>query len=40
MNRDFSDLTDLPRRILPITLLDKGVMRAGMPVYKGDKRIG
>ena len=39
-NRDFSDLTDLPRRILPITLLDKGVMRAGMPIYKGDKLIG
>ncbi len=40
MNRDFSDLADLPRRIMPITLLDKGVMRAGMPVYKGDKLIG
>ncbi len=39
-NRDFSDLVDLPRRILPITLLDKGVMRAGMPVYKGDRQIG
>ena len=39
-NRDFSDTADLPRRILPITLLDKGVMRAGMPVYKGDKQIG
>ena len=39
-NRDFSDLGDLPRRILPITLLDKGVMRAGMPVYKGDRQIG
>ena len=40
MNRDFSDLTGLPRRIMPITLLDKGVMRAGMPVYKGEKQIG
>ena len=40
MNRDFSDLTDLPRRIMPITLVDKGVMRAGMPVYKGEKQIG
>ncbi len=39
-NRDFSDTADLPRRILPITLLDKGVMRAGMPVYKGGKQIG
>ncbi len=40
MNRDFSDLTGLPRRIMPITLVDKGVMRAGMPVYKGEKQIG
>ena len=40
MNRDFSDLAGLPRRILPITLLDKGVIRAGMPVYKGEKPIG
>ena len=39
-NRDFSDLADLPRRVMPVTLLDKGVMRAGMPVYKGDKHIG
>ena len=34
MNRDFSDLSVLPRRIQPITLLDRGVMRAGMPVYQ------
>ena len=27
MNRDFSDLSVLPRRIQPITLLDRGVMR-------------
>lgn len=40
MNRDFSDLTGLPRRVMPITLVDKGVMRAGMPVYKGEKQIG
>ena len=39
-NRDFSDLTALPRRIMPITLLDKGVMRGGMAVYKGDKQVG
>lgn len=40
MNRDFSDLSALPRRIVPITLLDRGVMRAGMPVYRGDDVIG
>ncbi len=39
-NRDFSDITAVPRRIMPITLLDKGVMRAGMPVYQGDKQVG
>ena len=39
-NRDFSDLTDLPKVIKPIVLLDRGVMRAGMPVYRGDEQIG
>ena len=40
MSRDFSDLSVLPRRIVPITLLDRGVMRAEMPVYRGDELIG
>lgn len=40
MNRDFSDLSDLPRRIQPIALLQRGVMRAGMPVYQGEKQVG
>ena len=40
MNRDFSDIAGLPRRIMLIALLDKGVMCAGMPVYKGDKLTG
>ena len=39
-NRDFSDLAALPRRIMPITLLDKGVMRGGMAIYKGDNQVG
>ncbi len=39
-NRDFSDITAVPHRIMPITLLDKGVMRAGMAVYQGDKQVG
>ncbi len=39
-NRDFSDLTDLPKVIKPIVLLDRGVMRAGMPVYRGEEHIG
>jgi len=39
-NRDFSDLKDLPKRIRLITLLDRGVMRAGMPVYRGEEQVG
>ena len=40
MNRDFSDLSALPRRIRPIALLDRGVMRAGMTVYDKGKEVG
>ncbi len=40
MDRDFSDLSVLPRRIRPIALLGRGVMRAGMPVYRGEEQIG
>ena len=40
MNRDFSDMSALPMRIQPITLLGRGVMRAGMTVYRGDEAIG
>ena len=39
-NRDFSDMTDLPKSIRPIALLERGVMRAGMPIYRGDEQIG
>lgn len=39
-NRDFSDMADLPKSIRPIALIDRGVMRAGMPVYRGDEQIG
>ena len=39
-SRDFSDLTALPKTIRPITLLDRGVIRAGMPVYRGEEQIG
>lgn len=37
---DFSDLGSLPRRIRPITLVGRGVMRAGMPIYQGETQIG
>ena len=40
MNRDYSSIDVLPRRIMPIALIERGVMRAGMEVYKGDKLIG
>ena len=40
MNRDFHDMAMLPKRIMPITLLDRGVLRAGMPVYRGEIPIG
>ena len=40
MDRDFSDMSALPRRIAPIALLDRGVMRAGMAVYRGEKQVG
>ena len=40
MDRDFSDMSGLPRKIAPIALLDRGVMRAGMEIYQGDKLVG
>ncbi|MCB6993855.1 glycine cleavage system aminomethyltransferase GcvT [bacterium 210820-DFI.6.37] len=39
-NRDFTDCGALPRRMMPITLLGRGVMRAGCPVMKDGKKIG
>ena len=40
MNRDFSDMAALPKRIQPIALVGRGVMRAGMPIYRNDEVIG
>jgi aminomethyltransferase len=40
MNRDFSDNSMLPKRIQAIALIDRGVMRAGMEIYKDGKHIG
>lgn len=40
MNRDFSDMATLPKRIQPIALVGRGVMRAGMPIYRNDEVIG
>ncbi|HVI41538.1 MAG TPA: aminotransferase class I/II-fold pyridoxal phosphate-dependent enzyme, partial [Anaerovoracaceae bacterium] len=40
MERDFLDLSDLPKIIRPIALIDKGVARAGCKVFKGGKEVG
>ena len=40
MNRDYSDCAVLPYRIQPIALIDRGVMRAGMPVYRNGEPAG
>ena len=40
INKDFSDINDLPKRIMPICLVDRGVIRNGMTVYVGDKEVG
>ena len=39
-NRDFSDISDLPRMMKPFALLDKGVARNGFKVYKDGQEIG
>jgi len=40
LKRDFSRLSDLPRMIKPIALVDKGVARAGFKVFKNDMEVG
>ena len=40
LNKDFGDVEALPRRIMPICLVDRGVIRGGMTVYKDGKEIG
>lgn len=37
---DLSLVADLPYRTQPIALLDRGVMRGGMELYRGDEQIG
>ena len=38
--KDYSDMSVLPKRIKAIELVDRGVMRAGMEVYRDGKQIG
>jgi len=40
VNREFSDITDLPWKINTIAMLEKGIPRAGCRIYKGDRQIG
>lgn len=40
LDKDFSDTGALPRRIMPICLVDRGVIRGGMSVYKDGKEVG
>jgi len=40
MNRDYSRIESLPRRIQPIALLDKGVARAGSRVFQQSTLVG
>jgi aminomethyltransferase len=40
MERDFSGLSVLPKIIRPITLIGRGVSRAGCKVYKGGREVG
>jgi aminomethyltransferase len=37
---DFSDTSDLPRRIVSLRILDKGVVRQGAKVFSGGREIG
>ncbi len=37
---DVSGAAGLPKRIMAIALTDRGVIRAGMPIYRGDEQVG
>lgn len=39
-DQDFSDLDVLPMRVMPIALLERGVMRSGMPIYHNGELVG
>lgn len=40
LDRDYTRIDDLPRIIMPVELLDRGVARAGNPVYKNGQPKG
>ena len=40
INHDYQDLAHLPRMIRPISLIERGVARAGSGVIEGDRQVG
>ncbi len=40
LDRDFGDMSDLPKKVAPIALLDRGVMRAGMEIFRDGRQVG
>jgi aminomethyltransferase len=40
INHDYTDITDLPKMIRPIALIERGVARPGSKVFRGDKPAG
>ncbi|HID02500.1 MAG TPA: glycine cleavage system aminomethyltransferase GcvT, partial [Desulfobacterales bacterium] len=40
IHHDFSDITDLPRMIMPIAITGKGIGRAGYRIFCNDKHVG
>jgi len=40
VDRDYSQMADLPRIIQPIALIDKGVARAEAGVFRGERHVG
>lgn len=39
-NKDYSRIDDLPRMIMPLSLIEKGVARAGFKVFSKQKHVG
>jgi aminomethyltransferase len=40
LDRDYSRIADLPRMIRPFAMIDKGIARAGTPVFRGNDPAG
>jgi aminomethyltransferase len=40
LDRDYTRIADLPRLIMPLAMLDKGVARAGHPLFRNGKAAG